>query len=105
MVQLECLVHTALVVYSSPPTGGVVFMENPSLSKQPDPAVSKNSVSSSYPWYVFGVMFAISFFNYLDRYVLSGAATTIAHELGFGIEGIGTIASAFLIVYTLFTIP
>jgi MFS family permease len=55
--------------------------------------------------YVFWIMFAISFLNYLDRNVFTGAANTIAHELGFGVDGIGFIASAFLIVYTLFTIP
>src|ERR1700688_1013017 len=59
----------------------------------------------SYPTYVFWIMFAISFLNYLDRYVLTGAANTIAHELGFGVDGIGYVASAFLVVYTLVTIP
>jgi len=50
-------------------------------------------------------MFSISFLNYLDRNVLTGAANVIAHELGFGVDGIGYIASAFLIVYTLATVP
>src|SRR4051812_7713549 len=50
-------------------------------------------------------MFGISFLNYLDRNVLTGAANTVAHELGFGIDGIGYVASAFLLVYTLCTIP
>lgn len=59
----------------------------------------------SYPMYVFWIMFAISFLNYLDRNVLTGAANVVAHELGFGVDGIGYLASAFLIVYTLFTIP
>ena len=61
--------------------------------------------AKSYPTYVFWIMFAISFLNYLDRYVLTGAANTIAHELGFGVDGIGYVASAFLVVYTLVTIP
>jgi MFS family permease len=55
--------------------------------------------------YVFWTMFAISFLNYLDRNVFTGAANTIAHELNFGVDGIGFIASGFLIVYTLCTIP
>jgi MFS family permease len=55
--------------------------------------------------YVFWVMFGISFLNYLDRNVLAGAADTIAHQLGFGIPQIGYISSAFLVVYTLCTIP
>jgi MFS family permease len=50
-------------------------------------------------------MFAIGFFNYLDRNVLTGAANTVAHELGLGIDGLGYIASAFIIVYTICTIP
>lgn len=58
-----------------------------------------------YAWYVFYVMFAINFLNYMDRYVFTGAANIIAHELHFGIEGIGYLATAFLIVYTLSTIP
>jgi MFS family permease len=60
---------------------------------------------SGYPAYVFWVMFSINFLNYLDRNVLTGAANVVAHELGFGFDGIGYIASAFLIVYTLGTVP
>lgn len=61
--------------------------------------------ASRYASYVFWVMFSISFLNYLDRNVLSGAANVVAHELHFGADGIGYIASAFLVVYTLGTIP
>ncbi len=55
--------------------------------------------------FVFGVFFAISAFNYLDRYVLVGAANTVAKELGFSLDGIGIVTSAFIVVYTLSTIP
>jgi MFS transporter, Spinster family, sphingosine-1-phosphate transporter len=55
--------------------------------------------------YVFSVMFGISFLNYLDRNVLTGAAAVVGRELGFGNDGIGYIASAFLVVYTLATVP
>lgn len=65
----------------------------------------KDRVSKSYPMYVFWVMFGISFLNYLDRNVLTGAAKTVAQELGFGVDGIGYVASGFLLVYTLCTIP
>jgi MFS family permease len=58
-----------------------------------------------YAMYVFWVMFSISFLNYLDRNVLTGAANVVARELGFGFDGIGEIASAFLVVYTVFAIP
>src|SRR5713226_7223955 len=59
----------------------------------------------NYAMYVFWVMFSISFLNYLDRNVLTGAANVIAHELGFGDACIVYIGSAFLIVYTLATVP
>ncbi|HZU70246.1 MAG TPA: MFS transporter [Ktedonobacteraceae bacterium] len=62
-------------------------------------------ILSGYPAYVFWVMFSINFLNYLDRNVLTGAANVVAKELGFGFDGIGYIASAFLIVYTLGTVP
>ncbi len=61
--------------------------------------------SSQYALYVFWVMFATGFLNYLDRNVLTGAANTVAHELGLGIDSLGYIASAFIIVYTICTIP
>ncbi len=69
-----------------------------------DAGVSKR-ILTGYPAYVFWVMFSINFLNYLDRNVLTGAANVVAHELGFGFDGIGYIASAFLIVYTLGTVP
>lgn len=61
--------------------------------------------SSGYARYVFWVMFLISFLNYLDRNILTGAANVVAKELNFQLDGIGYIASAFLIVYTLGTLP
>src|SRR5579864_8333616 len=61
--------------------------------------------SSRHAMHVFWVLLAISFFNYLDRNVLTGAANTIAHELGLGIDSLGYIASAFIVVYTICTIP
>ena len=61
--------------------------------------------SNRYAMFVFWVMFIINLLNYLDRYLFVGAANRIAKELGFGLDGIGYVASAFLIVYTLSTIP
>ncbi len=62
-------------------------------------------ITTGYARYVFWVMFLISFLNYLDRNVLTGAANVIAKELGFNLDGIGYIATAFLIVYSLGTLP
>jgi MFS transporter, Spinster family, sphingosine-1-phosphate transporter len=61
--------------------------------------------SSSYTLYVFWVMFAVSFLNYLDRYVFVGATNKMALEMGFHLDGIGSVISAFQIVYTLSTVP
>lgn len=69
-----------------------------------DLEVSKQT-ASRYAIYVFWVMFSINFLNYMDRNVLTGAANIVAKELGFGLDKIGYIASAFLIVYTLGTVP
>jgi MFS family permease len=54
---------------------------------------------------VFWIMFSISFLNYLDRYVLTGAANVMAKELGFDLSGIGYVTTAFLVFYTLCAIP
>ena len=79
-------------------------MSDLSSFTNPDLGIFKKA-TKNYATYVFWVMFSISFLNYLDRNVLSGAANVVAHELGFGVDGIGYIASAFLIVYTLATVP
>jgi MFS transporter, Spinster family, sphingosine-1-phosphate transporter len=80
------------------------FLSDISSSSRPDLEVPMPK-SSRYPLYVFWVMFGISFLNYLDRNVLTGAAAVVGRELGFGNDGIGYIASAFLVVYTLSTVP
>lgn len=55
--------------------------------------------------YVFALLFIINLLNYLDRYVLMGAAAVIAKELGFGIDGIGYLSSAFIVLFALSVIP
>ncbi|HEY7358489.1 MAG TPA: MFS transporter [Ktedonobacterales bacterium] len=55
--------------------------------------------------FAFYVIFAINFLNYLDRFVLTGASTVVAHELKFGIDGIGTLSGAFTVALTLSAIP
>jgi MFS transporter, Spinster family, sphingosine-1-phosphate transporter len=102
MVQLKCPVLVAFGQNSSSIGGALMSDFSPSSSTK---TAARDKVSPSYPKYVFGVMFAISFLNYLDRNVMIGAANVIAHELGFGLDGIGYISSAFLVVYTIFTIP
>jgi len=50
-------------------------------------------------------MFFINLLNYMDRYVFTGAANVIGHELHLNLYQIGFIASAFLVVYTLAMLP
>jgi len=71
---------------------------------------SKQNLEASRPksghaMYVFWIMFLISFLNYMDRNVLAGAAATVAGDLGFGNDGIGLLATAFIFVYAITTVP
>ncbi|GER82441.1 MAG: MFS transporter [Thermogemmatispora sp.] len=61
--------------------------------------------TSGYAAYAFAIMFSINFLNYMDRYVFTGASPIIGQELGLGLDQLGYIASAFLIVYSLGTLP
>src|SRR5579885_2996720 len=61
--------------------------------------------SARYASYVFWVMFAINFFNYLDRYILPGALSSISADLRLSFGGAGLLASAFLIVYAVCALP
>ena len=61
--------------------------------------------SAGYANYVFLILFFVNFLNYLDRYVLTGAANVIAKELHFGIAGIGYLSSAFIVFFAISVIP
>ncbi len=86
------------------------------MSDMPLPAESEGSASQTslvdvgkksarYASYVFWVMFAINFFNYLDRYILPGALSSISADLRLSFGGAGLLASAFLIVYAVCALP
>src|SRR6266568_1089907 len=62
-------------------------------------------ITRGYASYVFFIMFSINLLNYFDRYVFIGASDIVGKELHFGIQDVGFLASAFLIVYTLGTLP
>src|SRR5947208_9948635 len=66
--------------------------------------VNKKS-TSRYAAYVFWIMFSINLLNYLDRYVFTGAANIISKELGLGIDQVGFLATAFVFVYAVGTLP
>src|SRR5712691_12292148 len=62
-------------------------------------------ILTGYAGYVFFIMFSINFLNYLDRYVFVGAANIVGKELGLGIDQVGYLATAFIVVYAVGTIP
>src|SRR5260221_11304913 len=99
MVQLRWLSYSRCSLFLSP--GGTHMSDlNPPAGS--DLGISKQT-TKNYARYVFWGMFLISFLNYMDRYILNGAATVVAHELGFGIDGIAYTALAFLGLYSLAT--
>ena len=77
-----------------------------SVSSQTNRAQKKGrSPARRYPRYVFSIFFALSFLNYLDRNIFIGASNAIAKDLHLSLAQLGYIASAFLILYTITTIP
>ena len=61
--------------------------------------------AASYATFAFYVLFAINFLNYLDRFILTGASTVVANELGFDTVGIGFLSAAFTVALTISAIP
>lgn len=83
-----------------------VLMAESTSSVSADQKTARHSRTHSHtPTYVFWLLFAISFLNYMDRYILIGAANVVAKELKFSLSDIGFITSAFLVVYTFAVIP
>lgn len=60
---------------------------------------------TKYPLYVFWILFIISMLNSIDRYILTGAANIIGKELHLGIDQIGYLTSAFVILFTFSVVP
>lgn len=55
--------------------------------------------------YVFWLLWGLALLGYLDRFMFSGAANVIAKELGFSLDSIGYITSAFTVIYALTALP
>jgi MFS transporter, Spinster family, sphingosine-1-phosphate transporter len=81
-----------------------MFVSKKVLSTNAEQVISQRK-TSKYATYVFVVLFIINFLNYMDRYVLIGAANVIARELDFGIDGVGYLSSAFIVLFALSAIP
>lgn len=58
-----------------------------------------------YPRYVLGVMVAITFLNYVDRYVLPAVAIPIEREFHLNDAQFGALTTAFLLVYAIAAVP
>jgi MFS transporter, Spinster family, sphingosine-1-phosphate transporter len=62
-------------------------------------------VARGYARYVLAVMVGINFLNYMDRWVASAAAPLIQKEFHLSDALIGSLASAFLLVYAFAALP
>ena len=60
---------------------------------------------AGYARYVLGVMVAINFLNYMDRWVGSAAAPLIQKEFHLDDSQIGLLGTAFLLVYAVAALP
>src|SRR5205085_10601655 len=69
------------------------------------PIYSLFSYPTLFPSYVFLIMFSINLLNYLGRYVFAGASNIVGKELGLSIDQIGFLATAFIFVYAVGTLP
>ena len=58
-----------------------------------------------YARYVLGVMVAINFLNYMDRWVASAASPLIQKEFHLDDSQVGLLGSAFLLVYAVAALP
>ena len=62
-------------------------------------------VTRGYARYVLGVMVAINFLNYMDRWVASAASPLIQKEFHLSDALVGLLGSAFLLVYAFAALP
>ena len=62
-------------------------------------AAARAAVSSSYRWWVVGMLWFVCFFNYADRQAIFSVFPVLKEEFGFDKAQLGLIASAFMWVY------
>ena len=58
-----------------------------------------------YARYALGVMVAINFLNYMDRYIPTAVSPIIQKEFHLSLTQVGLLATAFLLVYALTAVP
>ena len=64
-----------------------------------------SEVSPGRARYALGVLFTINLFNYIDRQVISGVLPLVQQDLQLSDTALGWLASAFMILYLLGSIP
>lgn len=57
--------------------------------------------SSNYRWFVVGMLWCISFFNYADRQAINSVFPLLEKDLGLSLQQLGLLGSAFAWVYGL----
>src|SRR5689334_15323731 len=68
------------------------------------PATSRRS-AGAYARRVLWIMFAINFLNYMDRFILPTALSSIQKEFHFSDFAAGGLATAFTLVYAVAALP
>jgi MFS family permease len=61
--------------------------------------------SPGYARYALGVLFAVNLFNYVDRQIISGVLPLIQEDFALSDAALGALASAFMVVYMLASVP
>ena len=62
-------------------------------------------MSPGYARYALGVLFTVNLFNYVDRQILSGVLPLVQQDLLLSDAALGALASAFMLLYLLASIP
>ncbi len=63
------------------------------------------AIAPGHARYALGVLFAINLFNYVDRQILSGVLPLVQKDLALSDAALGSLASAFMILYLAASVP
>ena len=66
-----------------------------------DTSAGDDSLHSRYKWYVVGMLWWISFFNYADRQAIFSVFDLLYREMDLGVGDRGLLGSSFALVYGL----
>jgi MFS family permease len=63
------------------------------------------AIAPGHARYALGVLFTINLFNYIDRQILSGVLPLVQEDLALSDAALGSLASAFMILYLAASVP